>query len=146
MKKVIIILILTFLIILSASYIYFPYFSYNKIPLSTIEDNPTPYNKIKISIRGLVIRNEGAFFGPQYELAEFESSKDFNINAAKQIALGLKSDSNVDLSNFISYTFDGRNYTQIANKPVNVKGIVIYHGPVTDAPQYYLDLEKIKLG
>ena len=145
MKKYILFLILAFLIILSFGFAYSYYFQYKEVPLAMIENNPESFNQNKISLVGLVIKNEGALFGPKYELAEFKSSNDFDINSAKRIALGLKAGPSIDLTNFVSYTFDGRNYTKIANKPANVKGKVIYHGPVIDAPQYYLDLETIKL-
>jgi hypothetical protein len=145
MNKLKIALILVFLVVLFFGLIYFQYFSYRTISLATIENNPQIYNQVKIKLKGVVIRNEGTFFGPEYELAELESSKVFDINTAKRIALGLKDSFKINLSDYVSYTFDGHNYTQIAYKPVTVKGTVIYLGLVMDAPPFYLDLESIKV-
>jgi hypothetical protein len=145
MNKLSIVLILVFLVVASLGFVYFQYFSYRIISLTNIENNPQLYNQVRVTLRGMVIRNEGFMFGPKYELTEFEPSKVFNINTAKQIALGLKAGPSIDLSNYVSYAFDGRNYTQITYKPVVVKGTIIYIGQAMDAPPFYLDLESIKI-
>ncbi|MFQ6116231.1 MAG: hypothetical protein ACE5NG_19385 [bacterium] len=76
-------------------------------------------------------------FGPQYVLRDFEDEVD--------IALGGKGGlEKVDLKPYVSFVFDGENYTQIRNIKVSVVGYVRYIGLVIDAPSFLLDVEKVE--
>lgn len=143
MKNKVLILIVTLIFV--GSIIYLQYFSYRELSVSSIESNPQIYNFAKVKLRGMVIENTGMFFGSNYELAGFEQGKIFDIKDASQIALGLKGGSNIDLTNYVSYYFDGLNYTEGVYKPVVVTGTIKYLGEVMDAPPFYLELESVKI-
>lgn len=73
-------------------------------------------------------------FGPKYVLRDFEDEV--------EIALGGKGGAgSVDLEPYISFVFDGRNYTQTAKTEIQVVGYVRYLGSVPDVPSFHLDVE-----
>lgn len=88
-----------------------------------------------VRLYGYIVNTSVYMFGPKYVLRDFDD--------AVEIALGGKGGpKKVDLEPYVSFVFDGRNYTQIRNMRVSVVGYVYYIGPVTDAPSFYLDVEK----
>ncbi|MFH1433044.1 MAG: hypothetical protein ABIG84_07565 [archaeon] len=115
----------------------------NNADVSDIINNPQSYDKTTATLSGVVIKNVGAFFGPEYELAVFDTSKSFDMATAKQVALVSKEGSNTDLSRTVSYTFDGRSYTLIEHRTVTLKGTIKYIGEATDSPPFYFEVEQI---
>ena len=127
---------ITFLVISSiiAAFLFYrfllyPFYIIKEISIEEISSNPKSFDGWHVLLRGSIIKNVGAFWGPKYALKD---------NTAK-IALGSK----VDLEPYVSYIFDGRNYTKVSEIGVAVIGYVRYEGLVVDAPPYYLDVEVV---
>lgn len=90
-----------------------------------------------VRLRGYVADTSAYMFGPKYTLREFDGRV--------EIALGGKGVFGKSyLEPYVSFVFDGENYTQIRNIRVNVLGYIRYMGPVTDAPSFYLEVEKVE--
>lgn len=116
----------------------------SKINASDILENPQLYDNKAVTLSGVVVRNVGNFFGPEYELAVFDGSKEFNVATAGQVALTPKEGSKfLDLSRTVSYTFDGRNYTLIEYRTISFEGTIHYVGEASDSPPFYFEVERI---
>ncbi|MBU4245822.1 MAG: hypothetical protein ABIF85_03635 [Nanoarchaeota archaeon] len=115
-----------------------------QVNASDIIDNPQSYDGKAVTLSGVVVRNVGNFFGPEYELAVFDNSKEFNVETADQIALIPKEGSSLlDLSRTVSYTFDGRNYSLIEYHAITFEGTIHYVGEASDSPPFYFEVEGI---
>ncbi len=113
------------------------------VNVSDIIDNPKLYDGKTVTLSGVVVKNVGAFFGPVYELAVFDSSKTFDLATAKQVALTPKEGSNIDLSRTVSYTFDGHDYALIEYRTITFEGAIHYVGEAADSPPFYFEVELI---
>jgi hypothetical protein len=75
-------------------------------------------------------------FGPKYVLKDNRS----------EIALGEKGGPlGIDLARYVSFIFDGENYTQIRDIVMSIVGHVHYIGFVTDVPSCYIEVENAEI-
>jgi hypothetical protein len=101
-----------------------------------VASDPQSFDGVHVRLHGYVVDTSVYMFGPKYVLRDFEDGV--------EIALGGKGDTGkVDFEPYVSFVFDGANYTQIRNIMVRVVGYVRYIGLVTDVPPFFLDVEKI---
>lgn len=115
----------------------------NDISISEIINNPQSYDGAKIVLKGVVIRNTGLFFGSKYQLAIFENLKPFNISNSKKIAFKQQNPDMFNVSEVVSYTYDGRTYTEKEYKIFTFRGSIHYVGEVTDAAPFYFEVEAL---
>jgi hypothetical protein len=107
------------------------------ISIREVVSNPQSFDGAYLRLHGYVVNTSVYMFGPKYALRNFDDGV--------EIALDGEGDpENFDLEPYISFVFDGENYTQIRNIQVNVVGWVRYIGPVVDAPSFHLDVEKVE--
>ncbi len=141
------IFLISVIILIALIVIYSQYSLYKIVSIVSIENNPQFYNFVRVELRGFIVENTGLMFGPKYELVEEDAplTPPKNFKDANKIALGLKAGPSIDLSKYVSYYFDGKNYTRVGFKPVLVHGTVIYIGEASDAPPFYLDLKDVKI-
>jgi hypothetical protein len=91
----------------------------------------------RVRLRGYVVEASGYMFGPKYALRNFEDKA--------EIALcGKGGPKNVNLEPYVSFIFDGENYTKIRDIIVIIVGIVHNIGLATDSPPICLDVEEIE--
>ncbi|OHA63406.1 MAG: hypothetical protein A2748_02495 [Candidatus Wildermuthbacteria bacterium RIFCSPHIGHO2_01_FULL_45_20] len=100
-----------------------------------IQQHPQAYDGKEIELTGRIVRNDGAFFGLPYELAESGKAPD------RALRIPLAGD---NLDAYVSFSFDGKVYTEIANKEVTITGVVRNIGQVTDAPPFHIQVDRIK--
>lgn len=113
------------------------FYSLRDVSVGDIVSNPQSFDGVHVRLCGYVVNVSGYMFGPRYILRDFDEGV--------EIALGGKgSPGKVDLEPYVSFVFDGENYTQIRNIWVSVVGHVRYIGPVIDAPSFYVDVEKVE--
>ena len=113
------------------------FFVVRDVSINEVVSDPQSFDGAYVRLHGYVVDTIVYMFGPKYVLRDFD--------AEVEIALGGKSGSGkVDLEPYVSFVFDGKNYTQIKNIKVSVMGYVRYIGLVTDAPPFYLDFEKVE--
>jgi len=110
-----------------------------EVTVETINKNPQLYDNSKVKLEGYIIKNVGAFFGPTYHLQTPVDVKDFSTNT--KITLF----SEINLENFISYTFDGKTYAPLNPRVVTIGGTIEYLGQVTDYSSHHLLVESIVL-
>ena len=117
----------------------------NDVSIPDLINNPQDYDEMTIMLNGVVVKNTGNYFGSEYQLAVFEKSKVFDINNAKKIAIKQQNSDMFSMSMVISYTYDGRTYTQKENeyKPFIFRGTIHYIGEVTDAAPFYFEAEAV---
>ena len=106
------------------------------VSVKDINSNPQRFNNTRVRVNGYIVDASCCMFGPKYVLRDDSS----------EIALGEKGGSrNVDLTPYVSFIFDGQNYTQTEDMLMSVVGHVRYVGSVTDAPPYYVEIENAEL-
>ncbi len=110
----------------------------SNVPVKAVVSDPQSFDGAHVRLHGYVVDTGVYMFGPNYVLR--------NLDLGVEIALGgIERPEKVDFAPYVSFVFDGENYTQIRNIRVSVVGYVRYIGPVTDAPSFYLDVEKVEL-
>lgn len=137
-------LFVVFLILSSilAAFLLYEFVLYKIYPIRVVSIreinlNPESFNGFHVELHGYIVDTSVYMFGPKYVLRDF----DYGV----EIALGGKGGpKNVDLAPYVSFVFDGRNYTQIGNKIVSVVGYVRYIGWVTDFSSFLLDVEGVE--
>jgi len=106
------------------------------VSLKDVASNPQSFDGLHVRLFGYVVETNYSF-GPKYVLMDFDD--------AVEIALdGKGGPKNLNLEPYVSFVFDGRNYTRIRNLRVNIVGYVHYIGFVIDAPSFYLDVERVE--
>ncbi|MBI4138068.1 MAG: hypothetical protein HY482_00540 [Candidatus Wildermuthbacteria bacterium] len=100
-----------------------------------IQQHPQAYDGKEIKLTGRIVRNDGVWFGLPYELAESGKTPD------QAVRIPLAGD---NLDAYVSFLFDGKVYTEIANREVAIKGVVRYIGEVTDAPPFHIQVDRIE--
>jgi hypothetical protein len=117
--------------------VFYQLYAVKIVSIKEININPTSFDGAHVRLQGYVVKNSGYMFGPRYVLRDFDNGV--------EIALGGKggSGNQVDLESYVSFLFDGRNYTQIRDLTVSVVGHVRYAGPIMDAPPFSLEVEKV---
>lgn len=108
------------------------FYGVRDVSVEDVVSDPQFFDGAHVRLCGYVVNTSGYMFGPKYVLRDFDEGV--------EIALVEK----VDLEPYVSFVFDGRNYTQIRNIRVSVVGYVRYIGFVTDAPSFQLDVEKVE--
>jgi len=106
------------------------------VPIQKVVSDPKSFDGAPVRLRGYVVDTKVYMFGPKYVLRDFDEECEIPLN-------GKDGPVRVDLEPYVSFIFDGRNYTQIRNIRVSVVGHVRYIGFVTDAPPFHLDAERI---
>ncbi len=105
------------------------------VSIKDVISYPQTFNGIRIRIRGYVVEALGYFFGPQYWLRNFEGEAEIALSGLEEAYL----------KPYVSFVFDGENYTKIRDINVSVVGVVRYIGSlVTDSPPVSLDVEEIE--
>ena len=115
----------------------------NDVSISDLINNPQSYDKTKVLLSGVVVKNTGTFFGSRYQLALFEKSKVFDINNAKKIAFKQQNSDMFNMSMVVSYTYDGRTYTEKEYKIFTFRGTIHYIGEVIDDSSFYFEAEAV---
>jgi len=108
------------------------FYSVRGASIGEIVSDPRSFNGAHVRLQGYIIEAKGYIFGSQYVLRDFDGGVEIALSG------------NVDLEPYVSFIFDGRNYTQIRNLKVSVAGYVRYIGLVLDAPSFYLDVRKVE--
>lgn len=103
--------------------IYFATYAVRDVSIKEVVSDPQSFDDVHVRLRGYIVRNVGSFFGPKYVLRDLEDGV--------EIALSGKG---VDFEPYVSFVFDGTNYTQIRNISISVKGYVRYIGPCNRCP------------
>ncbi len=115
----------------------FLFYGVRDVSVGDVVSDPHSFDGVHVRLPGYVVDTSVYMFGPKYVLRDFDEGV--------EIALGGKGGSGkVDFEPYVSFIFDGENYTQIRNIRVSVVGYVCYIGPVSDAPSFYVDVEKVE--
>lgn len=110
------------------------YFGIRDVFVKDVVSDPESFDGVRVRLQGYVVDTSVYMFGPKYVLKNFENEV--------EIALGEKGCAeNVNLEPYVSFVFDGRNYTQIAKTRTQIVGHMRYIGWVTDAPSFLLEVE-----
>ena len=118
-------------------FINFVIYNVRDVSVEEVVSDPQSLDGAHVRLHGHVVNTSVYMFGPKYVLRDFEDGV--------EIALGGKgAPEKVDFEPYVSFVFDGENYTQIRNIRVIVVGYVRYIGLVTDAPSFHLDVEKVE--
>ena len=118
-------------------FINFAIYGVRDVSVEDVVSDPQSFDGVHVRLHGYVADTSVYMFGPKCVLRDFEDGV--------EIALGGKGGSEkVDFKPYISFVFDGENYTQIRNIRVSVVGYVRYIGLVIDAPSFLLDVEKVE--
>jgi len=107
------------------------------VSIAEIVSDPQSFDGARVRLFGFVVDTSVYMFGPKYVLRDIEEAVEIALN-------GKAGPQNLDLKPYVSFVFDGRNFTQIRNINVSVIGRVHYIGPVVDVPSFYLDIEKLE--
>jgi len=119
-----------------AGYIALNISAAGEVSVKDINSNPECFNNTRVRINGYVADTSCYMFGPKYVLRD-------NLS---EIALSQKNGPrSVDLARYVSFIFDGENYTQTRDMVISVVGHVRYVGFVTDAPSCYVEVEDAEL-
>jgi len=111
----------------------FSLYSVRGASIRNIVSNPQSFNRAHVWLHGYIVEARGYMFGPKYVLRDFDEG----------VEIALSGEANFEP--YVSFVFDGRNYTQVRNLRVSIEGYVRYIGPVIDAPSFYLDVKKVEL-
>ena len=107
------------------------------VPIKEVVSNPQSFDGMHLRLVGYIV-NTTYMFGPKYVLRDFDD--------AVEVALdGKNGPQNLNLEPYVSFVFDGINYTRIGNSEVSIVGYVRYIGLGTDFPSFYLDVEKVEM-
>lgn len=118
-------------------YVFYPPHAIKDVSIQEINSNPQSFDGVHVRLHGYVVNTSVYMFGPKYILRNFDDEV--------EIALGTKGGpEKVDLEPYVSFVFDGENYTQIRNLRVSVVGHVRYIGPVMDAPPFHLEVKTVQ--
>jgi hypothetical protein len=118
-------------------FVNFVIYGVRDVSVEDVVSDPQSFDGAHVRLHGYVADTSVYMFGPKYVLRDFEDGV--------EIALGGKGGpEKVDFEPYVSFVFDGENYTQIRNIRVSVVGYVRYIGLVTDAPSFHLDAEKVE--
>jgi hypothetical protein len=118
-------------------FVFSPLYAIKDVSIREINSNPPSFDGAHVKLQGYLVNTSVYIFGPKYVLREFDDGV--------EIALGGKGGiEKVDLKPYVSFIFDGSNYTHIRDLRISVVGYVRYIGLVTDAPSFYLDVEKVE--
>jgi len=116
--------------------VYSAFYHVRDVSIKDVVSDPQSFDGVRVRLPGYVVETS-YMFGPKYMLRDFEEGD--------EIALGGKGGSEgVDLEPYVSFVFDGRDYTRIGDMNVSVVGIVRYIGLVMDAPPVSLDVEEVE--
>jgi len=108
------------------------FYGVRDVSIGEVVSDPQSFDGVHVRLCGYVVEWSGYMFGPKYVLRDFDDGV--------EIALVEK----VNLEPYVSFVFDGRNYTKIRNIKVSVVGYVRYIGPVMNAPSFSLNVEKVE--
>jgi len=104
------------------------------VSMKEVVSDPQSFDGMHLRLVGYVVETN-YMFGPKYVLMDFDD--------AIEVALdGKGGPKNFDLEPYVSFVFDGINYTRLGDSEVSIVGYVHYIGWVTDSPSFYLDVEK----
>lgn len=112
--------------------LHFVFLGVRDVSIKEIAADPESFDSVHVRLQGYVVKTS-YLFGPKYVLRDFGDEV--------EIALGGKERARVDLKPYVSFIFDGRNYTQIAKTEIQIVGSVRYVGSVTDFPSVLLEVE-----
>ncbi len=113
------------------------FFIVRDVSINRVVSDPQSFDSFHVWLHGYVVDTRVYMFGPKYMLRDFDNEV--------EIALGGKGGpTNVDLEPYVSFVFDGEDYTQIRNITVSVVGHVRYIGFAIDAPPFLIDVEKVE--
>jgi hypothetical protein len=110
------------------------FFGIRDVSIIDVVFDPESFDGVRVQLQGYVVDTGVYMFGPKYVLRDFENEV--------EIALGGEdNEENVDLEPYVSFVFNGGNYTQIAKTRTQVVGHVCYLGWVTDFSSFLLDIQ-----
>jgi hypothetical protein len=110
------------------------FFGIRDVSIIDVVFDPESFDGVRVQLQGYVVDTGVYMFGPKYVLRDFENEV--------EIALGGKDHAeNVNLEPYVSFVFDGGDYTQIAKTKTQLVGYVRYIGWVTDFSSFLLDIE-----
>jgi len=116
--------------------VYSAFYRVRDVSIRDVVSDPQSFDGVRVRLHGYVVETS-YMFGPKYVLRDFEEET--------EIALGGKGGAEgVDLEPYVSFVFDGGNYTGIRDMNVSVVGVVRYIGVVVDAPPVSLDVEEVE--
>lgn len=138
MKKLVLILVLTIVTSLALGYwLHRTSYVITEVSIREISTNPQSFDGVLVRLRGYVVDTSVYMFGPKYVLRDLEDGV--------EIALGGKGgEDEAELAPYVSFVFDGLNYTQTGNERLQVVGWVRYLGFVTDFPPLFLDVDSVE--
>ncbi len=108
------------------------FYGVRDVSIGEVVSDPQSFDGVRVRLHGYIVNTSVYMFGPRYVLRHFDDGV--------EIALSER----VGLEPYVSFVFDGKNYKQTRSIMVSVVGCVRYRGPVTDAPSFYLDVEKVE--
>ncbi len=117
---------------------------YEEIDIQDIEKNPLSYDKNRVIVKGILVKNIDSFFGEVYHLYAANTSSGL-IDENIHVALQVRDPSSHFDQNYVSYVFDGREFNKTASKMVEIRGVVHYFGETVDAAPYYIEIDSIEL-
>jgi len=128
--------VVAFLVFAAGFLLYSAFYRVRDVSIKDVVSDPQSFDGVRVRLCGYVVETK-YMFGPKYVLRDFEEGA--------EIALGGKGGSEgVDLEPYVSFVFDGRDYTRIGNMNVSVVGVVRYIGLVVDAPPVSVDVEEVE--
>lgn len=116
--------------------LYSAFYGVRNVSIKDVVSTPQDFDGIRVRLRGYVVETS-YMFGPKYVLRNFEDKV--------EVALGGKGGADkVDLQPYVSFVFDGENYTRMRDMNVSIVGTVRYVGLVIDAPPVSVDVEEVE--
>lgn len=118
--------------------IYTEILGVKEVSIKNVVENSAKFNGMRVKLSGYIINITNVYmFGPKYFLRDHEEKV--------EIALNIKGEpEKINLEPYISFVFNGENYTKIRDIKVTITGIVHYVGQATDAPLVTVNIENIK--
>lgn len=113
------------------------FFSVRDASIEEIVSDPQSFDGVHARLQGYVVNTEAYMFGPKYVLRDFDDGVEIALD-------GKGGPDEAYLEPYVSFVFDGNNYTEIRNIRVDVVGYVHYVCPIADAPAFFLDVEKVE--
>jgi len=117
-------------------FINFVIYGVRDVSVKEVVSDPQSFDGVHVQLHGYIV-DTSYMFGPKYVLRDFEEGVEIALS-------GKGRPEKIDFEPYVSFVFDGENYTRIRNINVIVVGYVRYIGPVIDAPSFFLDVEKVE--
>ena len=130
--------VVAFSILAAGFLLYSSVYYVRDVSIKDVVSDPRTFDGVRVRLHGYVVDTSVYMFGPKYVLR--------NLEEKTELALGGKGGpTKVNLEPYVSFVFDGENYTRTRDINASIVGIVHYIGLVMDAPPVSLEVEEIEL-